>query len=58
MNTQEPIVVMTYQEKIWYDFIESHPEFIMWASGILLVGLVISLVYVVFFKKRPRYWGW
>jgi hypothetical protein len=57
MNTQEPIVVMTYQEKIWYDFIESNPELVMWAYGILAVGLLIWII-CVFFAPRPKKNWW
>jgi len=52
MDARNEIVVMTYNEKLWYGFVDAHPYIIMWGIGIAFAIIVVFLLYSFFSKKK------
>lgn len=47
----ETVVIMSYQERLWWDFVEKYPNFVLGSLGFLVIILATILAYK-FFKKR------
>lgn len=46
----DSIVVMSYSEKLWWEFVDAHPNLVMWGMAFLLGVLVVGVILKLFKK--------